>query len=276
MMDAEEIIDQVKELPPMPQIAVKMINILEEPDFSFAELVSLISKDVNITASVLKLANSALFAVKNDITNLTQAMSFLGVKNIKNLIISLSTKALFDGGKVRLIDQKMWEHSVATAIYSRIIALKVNKKVAEEAFLLGLLHSLGQLVLSKSIDNYEELVATAYNDNFDILEIERSEYGFSNPELGSLIMQKWNMPEIYSEVINAIPEPGISSNQTLAYIVSLASILVTEKKIGLTNYVNEETKLLALERFSLDTEILEELDMLFNDIYDNEKELFKL
>lgn len=276
MMDAEEIIDQVKELPPMPQIAVKMINILEEPDFSFAELVSLISKDVNITASVLKLANSALFAVKNDITNLTQAMSFLGVKNIKNLVISLSTKALFDGGKVRLIDQKMWEHSVATAIYSRIIALKVNKKVAEEAFLLGLLHSLGQLVLSKSIDNYEELVATAYNDNFDILEIERSEYGFSNPELGSLIMQKWNMPEIYSEVINAIPEPGISSNQTLAYIVSLASILVTEKKIGLTNYVNEETKLLALERFSLDTEILEELDMLFNDIYDNEKELFKL
>lgn len=275
-MNAEEILSKIKELPPMPQMAVKMINILEEPDFSFAELISLISKDVNITASVLKLANSALFAVKNEITNLTQAMTFLGVKNIKNLVISLSTKALFDGGKVKMLDQKLWEHSVATAIYARIIALKVNPKVAEEAFLLGLLHTIGQVILSKNIESYDELVATAYNDETDLLLLEKETYGFSNAELGSLTMQKWNMPDMYADVIRSIPNPSESSHTSLSYVVALAAILVTEKNICVTSFVNEEAKLLAISDLGLNPDMLEELDSVFEEIYGNEKELFQL
>ncbi len=275
-MNVDEILSKVNELPPMPQMAVKIINLLDDPNFSFAELISLISKDANITATVLKLANSPLFSVKNEITNLTQAMTFLGVKNIKNLVISLSTKTLFNKGNVKLVDQKLWEFSVATAIYSRIIALKVNKKVAEEAFLLGLLHTIGQIILSKNLDDYEELVSLAYNDFLNLLVLEKERYGFDHYDLASVTMKVWNMPEMYYQVLSSIKDPENSQNKELTYIVFFADALCTEKGLNVTDYVDEELRLLAIDYFGFSATDLEEFEELFNEIYDNEKELFKL
>jgi HD-like signal output (HDOD) protein len=275
-MNVDEILSKVNELPPMPQMAIKVINLLDDPDFSFAELIALISKDANITATVLKLANSPLFSVKNEITNLTQAMTFLGVKNIKNLVISLSTKVLFSKGKIKLIDQKLWEFSVATAIYSRILSLKVDKKIAEEAFLLGLLHTIGQVILSKNLDDYEELVSLAYNDDLNILLLEKEKYGFDNYDLAAVTMKVWNMPEIYYQVLSSLKKPENSQHRELTYIVLLSNIFVTEKGINITKYINEELKLVAIDYFGLKQDVLEELDEIFEDIYSKEKELFKL
>ncbi len=275
-MNVDEILSKVNELPPMPQMAVKVINLLDDPDFSFAELISLISKDANITATVLKLANSPLFSVKNEITNLTQAMTFLGVKNIKNLVISLSTKTLFSKGKIKLVDQKLWEFSVATAIYARIISLKVDKKVAEEAFLLGLLHTIGQVILSKNLEDYEDLISLAYNEDLNILDLEKERYGFDNNDLAAVTMKVWNMPDIYYQVINSLKNPENSQYKDLTYIVFLADAFVTEKGINITKYVNEELKLVAIDYFGFKQDELEEFDALFEEIYKQEKELFKL
>jgi HD-like signal output (HDOD) protein len=203
-------------------------------------------------------------------------MSLLGVKNIKNIVISLSTKALFEKGKIKLIDQKIWEHSVASAIFSRILALKIKKTLAEEAFLLGLLHSIGQVILSKNTSNYEDVVATAYNDNINILDLEEDVYGFNNYQLGTLVMEKWNMPNLYSDVIKNLNTPSNSSNEVLTSIVALADILAIEKDIYITNFIDENLKNTTYKTLGISDNDIDELNELFDIIYSSEKELFKL
>jgi HD-like signal output (HDOD) protein len=269
----EQIFEKVKDIPPMPQVASKVINILENPDFSFAELVRVISKDPSVTASILKMANSALFAPKNDITNLTQAISFLGVKNVKNLVITLSTKSLFTGSNTRFFDNKIWEHSVATAIISRIVVLNIDKKKAEEAFLVGLMHDLGQIIMLKSMPEYENLLADAFNENLSIYDLESERMGFTHSDVGAYLMKKWNLPPLYENSIAYHHKPANADNDFLAKIVCYANNFTKINNIGVTRNID---KCYYQKMLEIDEETLSECENFFFEIFENEKEIFNL
>jgi len=266
--------EKIKELPPMPQIAKKVIDLLEDPDFSFAELVRIISKDANITVAILKLANSAFYSPKNEIVNLTQAMSYLGVKAIKSLVISLSTKSLFNYGRVNLIDQKLWEHSVATAIMSRLIMLKVDKKLVEEAFLLGLIHDLGISVMKMNIDKYDDILQEVFNDKLNLLELENDRVGFNHAQVGSEVMKYWNMPDLYQDVVLNHHSPENSANTSLVYVLYISNNVLKELGIGIGEYKKNFTD--CLEKIGLDEETFDEIKLMFKEVYDSEKELFAI
>jgi len=266
--------EKIKELPPMPQIAKKVIEILEDPDFSFAELLRIISKDANITVAILKMANSAFYSPKNEIVNLTQATSYLGVKGIKSLVISLSTKSLFNYGRVNLIDQKLWEHSVATAIMSRLIMLKVDKKLVEEAFLLGLIHDLGISVMKMNIDKYDEILHEVFNDKLNLLELENDRVGFNHAQVGSEVMKYWNMPDLYQDVVLNHHSPENSSNRSLVYVLYISNNVLKEHGIGIGEYKEIFTD--SLEKIGLDEEAFDEIKLMFTEVYNSEKELFAI
>lgn len=268
------IYEKIKELPPMPQIAKKVFELLEDPDFSFVELVRIISRDANITVAILKLANSAFYSPKNEIVNLTQAMSYLGVKAIKSLVIFLSTKSLFNYGRVKLIDQKLWEHSVATAIMSRLIMLKVDKKLVEEAFLLGLIHDLGISIMRMNIDKYEDILQEVFNDKLNLLELENDRLGFNHAQVGFEVIKYWNMPEFYQDVVLNHHSPENSANKSLAYVLYISNNVLKEFGIGIGEYEKNFTD--CLEKIGFDEVTFEEIKLMFSDAYNSEKELFAL
>jgi len=269
----EQVFEKIKDIPPMPQVASKVINILENPDFRFAELIRVISKDPSVAASILKMANSALFAPKSDITNLTQAISFLGIKNVKNLVITLSTKSLFTGSNTPFFDNKIWEHSMATAIFSRIVVLNIDKKMAEEAFLVGLLHDLGQIIMLKNMPEYENLLADAFNDNHSVYDMESERLGFTHTDVGAYLMKKWNLPIFYKNAIASHHKPDSTGNNFLDKVVCYAHNFAKMNGIGVTRNIDRCYYQKLLE---IDIETLGECENFFFEIFENEKEIFNL
>lgn len=266
-------ISKIKDLPPMPQIAQKVVALLNDPDFSFAELVRIITKDSGITASVLKLANSSFYSPRNEIVNITQAISFLGAKSVKNLVLSLSTKSLFDGGKISLIDQKLWEHSVSVAIFSRILMLKVNIKLAEEAFIIGLLHDLGITVMKKNIHDYEYLLQEAFNEKLKISLLESEKYGFSHGEVCAELLTFWKMPKLYSDVIAHHHSPDVEENDVSKNVLFVANEYCKSAGLGIGGYEEIDN---CLSLLKISPEVFEDIKFQFEGIYKLEKDLFRL
>ncbi|MGA1863093.1 HDOD domain-containing protein [Deferribacter thermophilus] len=269
-------LEELDDLPALPQTAKKVIDILNKPDFSFAELVSVISKDMNITASILKLANSALYSPKSEIRNLTQAITFLGANNIKNLVIALSTKTLFENFKASLLIQKVWEHSVAVAIYSRIVALKISNKISEEVFLIGMLHDLGIIVMNQYIKNYEEMISEIYGSDLSLHEKEKELFDITHAEVGAKLVELWNLPEIYSDSIRYHHSSEDSKYKEYAKIVEYSDLVLSKNNMNIVNYTDEDRIEQLRNEFGIDVETSDEIDEMFNEVYQYEKELFKL
>ncbi|KAA0257806.1 HDOD domain-containing protein [Deferribacter autotrophicus] len=271
-----EKLETIEDLPTMPQTAKKVLDILNKPDFSFAELVSVISKDMNITASILRLANSALYSPRNEIKNLTQALSFLGANNIKNLVVALSTKALFENFKASLLIHKVWEHSVAVAIYARIISLKTNNKVSEETFLIGMLHDIGVIIMNQYIDNYEIMISEIYGSNESLYEKEKELFGLTHSEVGAKLAEIWNLPDIYSDSILHHHNYTESAHKDYCMFIDYADNIISRKGINVVSFFDED-KIEEIEKLlNIDEETELEIENIFEDIYESEKELFAL
>lgn len=262
---------KIKDLPPMPKIAQMVLEIMEDPDFSFAELVRVISKDTNIAVSILKLANSAFYSPKSKIVNLTQALSFLGANTVKNLVVSLSTKYLFAKNKFTLLDQKIWQHSVATAILSRILMLKIDKKMVEEAFLLGLMHDIGISVMKMNIDGYEDFLQYVYNENLLLYKEEKERFNLNHAYVGAKLLEYWKMAEVYSDVVLNHHTPDLSKYEKLANVIFYANSYINSINIGISKD-NEDVN--TANKLGLEADELEDTKLIFMEVYKKEKELF--
>jgi len=265
----------VGELPPMPQVASQVLQIIEKSDFSFADLVSVISKDVSITTAILKLANSPLFGIKVSVNNLTQAISLLGIKNLKNLVVALSTKGLFEASKITIFEHKLWEHSVATAIYARLFAVKFHRSIAEEAFIVGLIHDIGQILLSMYFDKYSIVKEMVYGQDVDIISVEREYLGFDHADVGGYLLEQWGLPELYIDVVSFHHDIKKSKYNDMARLLHIANNKAKIFGYGITAGCEKGFE----EDFGsylYPEDDVKDLDTYFVDIIKSEKELFKL
>ncbi|MCX8084589.1 MAG: HDOD domain-containing protein [Calditerrivibrio sp.] len=269
------ILSDITELPPMPQVAAQVLQIIEKPDFSFADLVAVISKDMSITAAILKLANSPLFGLKVTIQNLTQAISLLGINNLKNLVIALSTKGLFEASKITFFEQKLWEHSVATAIYARLFSIKYHRSIAEEAFIIGLLHDIGQVVLSMYVQKYSLVKELSYAQEVDISQLEKEYLGVDHSMVGSYLLKEWGLPELYIDVVRNHHSVSTSYYQDMAKVIYIANNMVKRYGFSITAGYDKGFD----EWYSslgYPEEEITELEMFFHEIIQSEKEMLKL
>ncbi len=206
----------IKELPVMTPVATKIIQLQEENlEISFRELEKIILLDPAITARILKVANSALYARQKEITNLQQAITLLGFKTIKSMILLIcasnvygKTKDLVKNVKSPFITKaspiEMWKHLVLTAFIAKQIAVKVKyKEKQEEIFIAGLLHDIGRIVLMlNELNKYGQFFKMIHEDlKSDILSIEEKVFGYTHLDVGKYVLEKWNFP---SELIDVI------------------------------------------------------------------------
>lgn len=271
----KDLLGDVKELPPMPQVAIQVMGILDKDDFSFAELVSVISKDVSITASILKIANSPLFGSRVTINNLTQAISLLGIKNLKNIVVALSTKGMFESSRITLFEQKLWEHSVATAIYARLFALKFNKKMAEEAFIIALLHDIGQIVLSLFVDKYSNVKENVFGQHIDVSVVEGEYLGTNHCVVGNLLLKEWGLPEIYYDVVLNHHNFDNSKYFEMSKIIFIANNKVKDHKFSISTKKDDMFDSL-LSDMGYEQSEIEEVDISFMEIIKSEKDLLNI
>lgn len=189
-----EIID---DLPPMPHLASKMLQILSDPESSVDDLIAVLGQDQSMMATIIKVSNSALYRTGGEISTLNNAVTRLGFKTIRSLVLTAATHSLFpkNNAKLGVMSQTLWQHSKECGLASRRTAETVGYHDPEEAFVGGLLHDIGKLtILLKFTDNYNQIVKIQNSEALSSVESEKKILGFDHTEAGGRLMDKWKIP----------------------------------------------------------------------------------
>ncbi|MCB1049729.1 MAG: HDOD domain-containing protein [Acidobacteria bacterium] len=234
-MTAERLVATVGELPPVPDVAAKVMRMISDPDVSAKALQDVIMTDPSMTVNILKIANSALFGVKREVKTLTHAIMLMGFSAIRGVVLALATKKIFDRSQ-GFKHQLLWKNAISAASVSRFIAEQLIDHSKEEAFISGLLHNIGRVVMLKKFgDEYGELMERAYNDGAELNELELQKYGFSHSEVNYFILEKWNLHE---NMVNASryywqPEKAPDFCAKLAAVVGISVQFNASQGVGI-------------------------------------------
>ncbi len=184
-------IERTLDLPTMPTIAVRVIKAVDDPNTSALAMAKIIEVDQGISARILRVCNSAMFGLRSRVNTVQHAVTILGLRELKYLVVSASNRYLYKRFGPR--EQRMWEHSMGCGIGVRMIAERFAPDLRDIAFLAGQMHDVGKVIMNNHNPSQYEKVE---NNALDVgtCSAEQLVFGFSHSDVGSIIMQRWNMP----------------------------------------------------------------------------------
>lgn len=193
-----DILQRVGSLPPLPDTAIRLMNVINDPRSTVDEIVEVIRYDQAVTAEVLKLCNSAYFGMTRTITSLSEAMVCLGTVKVLQLVMSVHTSALLSKAQIGygLAPGMLWRHSVAVALAASATAQRINLGNVSLAFTAGLLHDIGKVVLNEYVaEEFLEIVRRVREEKLAFVEAEQAVLGYSHEEIGGRIADVWKLPQ---------------------------------------------------------------------------------
>lgn len=198
----EDLDRMMREVPAMPVVAQKVMQLLGDTRSTNSILGETLSADQALVSRILQMANSPFFGTRQKIATISNAIFVMGHSALRSLIITVCTKGLFKNPG--LMEEKIWEHSLGTALAARQIAELSNAMDPDEAFILGLLHDIGKTsLLVVYHDVFQEIFMTAYNRKLSMEEfrlLEKEEFGFDHCEVGARVLTKWRLPPVCARV----------------------------------------------------------------------------
>lgn len=237
MIRAQEILDRVDSLPPLPDTALKLMSVMNDPRSGMDQIVEAVKYDQAVTSNVLKLCNSAFFGLSRKVTSLNDAMLTLGTVKVLQLVLSVHTNSMLtcEQKGYGLVAGALWRHSVAVALASSIFSRRLKQPNASLAFTAGLLHDVGKVVLSEYVgDKFADIIRRVTDEGASFTEAEHDVLGFSHEEIGGMVAEKWRLPETIVRCIRYHHTPGeLDPPDAMVDTVYLANTLCLLLGIGL-------------------------------------------
>ena len=260
---AKTIQEKVKDIPSLPEIVSKIIELVQNPNSSAKELSTIISHDAGLTSRVLRLVNSAYYGFPKQIGSIQHAVTILGFTTMRGLVLSTSIFKIFapkSRNSNHLDYKSFWKHSLLTAIAAKHIDKYLYLRLDEDVFSSGILHDIGKLIL----DQYDhQNYVKAFNETpnpilFDeILESEQKYCSVTHSFIGSIVADGWNLPRSLSDVIKYHHSPMESEEHKLiACVINVANTL--------SHFIMAEQ---SPELDFFDEEVLNELGISEDDIF---------
>ncbi len=232
----KEIISKIKRIPPLPAAAQEVLTIVAENPRDIRRLEQVIMHDPSLSSQLLKVANCAAYYPASRITTVHRAIVFLGFSEVRSLALSLSISSVFRGTKSKsgFDRQKFWEHSIAAAMISRVLAGELEIDETDVYFTCGLLHDLGRAVMDTCFPTeWRQILEYSEEQECSLIVAERK-YGFPHNVIGAWLVKNWDLPPIYSRVIASHHlQPGHPHFNTDGAIIQLADHLSHGLGIGL-------------------------------------------
>lgn len=201
----EAIHESLERLPPMPAVITRVMEMTNDPNCGVQELQKIISMDEVLSSKVLRLVNSARYGFPRRITTLSHAVILLGFETIRNLAIGVAAVRLLlrHGSSSPVNRQWFWEHSLETALAASTFAKHLRKDLImrEEMFLTGLLHDLGILFLSQNFPTEYRAVIERCDSLEAVYPVEQELLGITHTEVGARMVEHWNLPPVFAEVM---------------------------------------------------------------------------
>ncbi len=227
-----KIVRAVEALPAMPQILLKAQEIMADTNANFEGFERTLEADQALVATVLKLANSAYYGQSGKVSSIRRAAVILGFRVLGEVIVTASASNLIDMPLkgYRLMPGDLWRHSLAVAFGSRIIANRVKQDLANDAYIAGLLHDAGKLILDPYISEKKGVLEKYMEDEGKSLpRAEKLTIGFNHAEIAAMLCKGWNFPRSIYEAIRYHHAPFKANT---ANTDSLANILYTADEIA--------------------------------------------
>ncbi|MCD6335600.1 MAG: HDOD domain-containing protein [Candidatus Latescibacteria bacterium] len=198
-VELRELISQIETLPSLPSLYHEIVESVQSNKSSSKEVGRIVSKDIGMTAKILKLVNSAFFGFPRHIANPVQAVVLLGLETIKNLILSIHIFSQFDQAELETLSlDALWSHSMAVGAFAKRIAKteSADQKSSDEAFIAGMLHDVGKLVLAANLpQKYGAMLALAAEEGIEQSEAEYRIFGASHGDVGAFLLEFWGLPD---------------------------------------------------------------------------------
>ena len=234
---AAEIEQAMEAIQPIPQVALKILRLIDSEEYEIKALAEEIRKDQVISARTIKLCNSVAFAGNNRVESLDQALVLLGLRLLVKLVISVSVNEFFShsGLGYSLCKGGLYHHAVGTAIIAEKLADYTGSVEPGLAYTAGLLHDIGKVVLDQSIASaYPLFYRKLFEEENNFSEVEKEILGIDHTQVGSKLARKWSFPESLIEIIRNHHEPEKATRHLeLAHVVYLADLLMCRFHSGL-------------------------------------------
>lgn len=217
-MNLEQFLVEPEQMPTIPHVLVKALNLIKDEDTGIKELSKVISCDQSLATKVLKFVNSAHFSLPNKIISINKAVGLLGMNQTKNIIISIAMKSVLSDEK----EKDIWLHSIRCAVGCEYLAAEFKTINPDEAFMIGFLHDIGKLILSKHNPQMYKRVLDLEQRGLDIIEAEEMYLKTNHAAVGYYLATQWEFSEVIAEAIKYHHNPLKSSMEEVAAIVYYA------------------------------------------------------
>jgi HD-like signal output (HDOD) protein len=239
-MDPQSLVQGIDHLVSLPDVAIRVNQLVASNDYDITELVDIIAQDADISARLLRLVNSPLFGQRSKVETLSRAITLIGVEDLRNLVMATSMQRTFKGIPEELVNMTdYWQHSVTTGVMAQVLAERRNILHSERLLVMGVLHDIGRLVIYLSLpDKAKEILQITGGDNWILPGVEQEVLGFTHLDVGKELLSSWRLPDSFVMVAGYHNAPENAPDHPLeASLVHIAKAIANGEMVGLS--VNE-------------------------------------
>jgi len=223
----QQLVARMENLPSVPSVYSEIMEKMNDPEAGLEDVGVIIAKDPGMTAKILKLVNSAFFGLRREISNPADAVSFLGLETIKSLVLSLHAFSQYESIKIKDFSiSALWSHSLEAASAAKRIAQhqKAELRLVDQAFVAGLLHDTGKIVLACNFpDEYGQVIRTAVEQGREPIIAEQEVFGANHADVGGYLLGLWGLPVPVVDAIAMHHQPRQSGDSTFTPLTAVHS-----------------------------------------------------
>ena len=229
VQEIKSIILAAGDLPTLPLVALEVARLAENPLTSLPEMVRIIRNDPSLTARILRTANSEYYGMPRRIDSLNTALVVLGMREISNLVTSISVLKTFpEPASSNGFDmQAFWEHSAGCAEIARLIALRLHLHLHDAEYTAALLHDIGKILLDQHFhDDFMIARELEVSEQIHSTAAERRVLGVDHAEIGAWLAETWSLPPAIAEAIRYHHQPRLAhEHRSLAAVIHISDQL---------------------------------------------------
>jgi HD-like signal output (HDOD) protein len=203
MSTAENFLKKFADIHPLPHVVTTVTRLINDPESTMKDFEEVIRMDPVLVSRLLRLVNSAYFGLVQKVDSIGRAVAYLGMKNLRNLVITDSLKSVFVETKTDSVFSKtrLWSHCAAVSICSKMVAERIFGINGDDAFLCGILHDFGLLVEEQVQQEEFHRICNACDSTGSLIEMERQAFGTDHCDICYIMTLDWNMPVAIQEAI---------------------------------------------------------------------------
>jgi len=227
LVDAEvkRIVGSIERLPSAPHLYMALEKALKDEDVTLQTLGDIIQQDMGMTAKTLKLVNSSFFGLRRTIETPHEAVAYLGIETIKGLVLA---NGIFENAhplSIRAFTlDDLWHHSLHVAEGAKKLAILegLSRSLQEEAFVGGVLHDLGVLVLASNFSKqYQHVAEMVLEEHISVPTAEQWEFGVTHAEIGAYLLGLWGIPASILKIVSLHHRPGVTQDNQFSPLLAV-------------------------------------------------------